>query len=119
MESMNQKSSSRVEAGYSMVELVVVVAMIVILAAISVPNIVGFARNYRVRGATNQIASELNTARNRAIVRNTNAGISFRVYDSDTYRIFEVPMQGMTNVGTPGPLRTLPQGVAFVTGAGT
>lgn len=120
MESMNPKRSSTGEAGYSLIELLVVVGLIVVMAAMAAPNIFGYIRNYRVRGATQEIASELTTARNRAITRNTNAGISFRIYDSNTYRIFEVPMVGLGSpTGTPGPLRTLPVGVAFLPGTGT
>jgi prepilin-type N-terminal cleavage/methylation domain-containing protein len=108
-------------SGYSMIELVVVVSLIVIMAAISIPNIAGYLRNYRIRGATQQLAGEIQTARNKAIARNTNNGMVFRIYDSDSYRINlldDQPPNAPVAAGL-GPLRTLPAGVAFVVAAGT
>ena len=46
-------------AGFSMIELLVVVALIAIMAAFALPGIAGYIRNYRIRGAVNEVASAL------------------------------------------------------------
>jgi hypothetical protein len=106
-----------------MIELVVVVGLIIVMAAIAIPNIAGYTRNYRVRGATQQIASELTTARNKAIVRNTNFGVAFAVVDANSYRFSiidddQIPAPAVLGRGW-APLRDLPQGVVFVPAATT
>jgi prepilin-type N-terminal cleavage/methylation domain-containing protein len=110
------KEPSTGESGYSMIELLMVVALIAIMAAVSLPNIAGYIRNYRIRGATQQIAGEIQTARNKGITKNTNQGVAFSVLDANTYRYFII--DDTSPVGL-GPLRQLPAGVVFVTAATT
>jgi prepilin-type N-terminal cleavage/methylation domain-containing protein len=73
-------------AGFTLVELVVVVGIIGIMAAFSLPQIGKFIRNYRVRGATQQVATEINAARNRAITKNVNLGVVFLTRSATTYQ---------------------------------
>jgi prepilin-type N-terminal cleavage/methylation domain-containing protein len=102
-------------SGFSMIELLVVIGLIVVMSAVAVPNIIGYLRNARVRGAMTQVAGEIQTARNKAIVKNTNLGVAFAVIDSDTYRFFvEDDPPGASGLG---PLRNLPDGVFFVPAA--
>jgi type II secretory pathway pseudopilin PulG len=109
--------------GYSMIELVVVVGLIVVMAAIAIPNIAGYTRNYRVRGATQAIAGELQTARNKAITRNTNFGVAFAIVDANSYRFTILDDDNLPAPAVPGrglaPLRDLPQGVLFAPPANT
>lgn len=99
--------------GFSMIEVLIVVALIVVMAAVALPNITGFIRQSKVRGAMQQVAGELQTARNKAIVTNTNRGVAFEVMDADTYRFRMIADDGIATVGL-GPLRQLPAGVTFV-----
>jgi Tfp pilus assembly protein FimT len=39
--------------------MLVVVAIILIMAAVAVPNIVGFVRNYRLNGALRELSNEM------------------------------------------------------------
>jgi prepilin-type N-terminal cleavage/methylation domain-containing protein len=98
--------------GFSMVELMVVVALIVVMAAVGLPNLMGYLRQAKVRGAMQQVAGEMQAARNKAITKNTTSGVAFAVIDADTYRFFisDAP-------GSLGPIRQLPQGVTFVPAA--
>jgi len=116
MRPMNPNRPSPRESGFSMIELVVVVGLIVIMAAMAIPNIAGFIRNYRIRGAVQQVAGEIQTARNKAISRNTNAGVVFRIMDSDSYRIWVTDNNDPAGLG---PLRQLPPGVVFNVATGT
>ena len=62
--------------GFSLTELIVVVAIIAILLAVAAPNISRYVRNYRIRGEANDVASNLQKARNKAIMKNVNLGVS-------------------------------------------
>ena len=102
------------DEGYSMIELLIVVALIVVMAAVGLPNLMGYLRQAKVRGAMQQVAGEMQTARNKAIVKNTTQGVAFAVLDADTYRFFVSDDPAPDNLGT---LQHLPQGVTFVPAA--
>jgi Tfp pilus assembly protein FimT len=76
----------RRRAGYSVVELLVVVMLIVIMAAVAVPNVMAYMRNYAIQSAAKSVVSEINTARYRAIMKNTNRGVLFVVVSPTTYQ---------------------------------
>ena len=126
----------RKDAGFTLIELLVVVGLIVILSAISLPAISQYIRNYQIRGALQQVASEIQTARTKAIMRNVNRGALFLVLpdpiDPAMFNRFQwvLPDQTMPAGGwraldllqadpaQVGPVKTLPTGVRFVVTAG-
>ena len=50
---LEQKSTR--QAGFSLIELLTVVTIIVVLSAIAYPNIAEYVRHYRLRGGTNAV----------------------------------------------------------------
>ena len=109
--------------GFTLVELLVVVGIISIMAAVSLPSIAAFVRNSRVRSAQDQVASAIQRARSRAIALNTQFGVSF-VIESANPSVFWVHIEdplptvdaaGAPVVGTSGrqPLiNALPTGLS-------
>jgi prepilin-type N-terminal cleavage/methylation domain-containing protein len=75
------------QAGFSLIELLIVVTVIVITAAVALPYIGSYIRNYKVRGAAQQVASEIQAARLRAINSNVRFGVVFVVLDATHYQV--------------------------------
>lgn len=103
----------RPDRGFSLVEMVIVVGIVGVLAAVAFPNIAQYTKNYRIRGAAQQVAGELQSARSKAIMTNTNSGVSFVVVDRDSYRFVQEDLLA-TQPERLSPLKHLPQGVQFV-----
>jgi len=126
------------ERGFSMVELLIVVAIIVIAAAVAAPSIVGYLRVYRIQGAAQLLVSDIARARGRAVSRNTNFGVLLLVFapntpgnptNLDAYRfVYEDPVNGtfpdnssarhpttyiLAQPEQLGQLQTLPQSITF------
>ena len=77
-------SRSRTRDGFSAAELLVVVAMLAILATVSLPIFAATFKNARLSGAVRQLASDIRSARSLAISK----GGLYGVYtDGNRYRI--------------------------------
>ena len=79
----------RGQGGFSVVELLIVVAIIIIMAAVALPNIGQYLRTYTIRGAAQTVTGDLHSARSKAFMSNTNAGVSFVVVDGNSYRLVQ------------------------------
>lgn len=131
------------QSGFSLIELLVVAGIIGTMAAVAIPAISQYIKNYRIRGAAQQVLGDLQAARGKAIGRNGMFGVALVVLSNNTYRVvFEDDMDpsdadGLTTTRKAvsavlalatcangaacpqaGPLRTLPIGCQFGTTGG-
>jgi len=69
---MNATPSSRI-AGFTLIELMVTVAIAAVLLVVAVPSFVSFQRNSELTSATNSFVAAANAARGEAMKRGMNA----------------------------------------------
>ena len=129
------------QEGFSLIEILTVVAIIGILSAMAFPAISSYVRNYQIQGGAQGVSSEIQLARTKGIMRNVNRAALFMVLPDtnpanpptrfqwlmpDQAMIAagdaRLPAGGYRNVGAlqadpvqTGPIRTLPRGLQFVT----
>ncbi len=61
--------------GFTLVEILVVVTLIIIISAASIPYGLNFVRHYKITGAAQGIAGEIQKARAQAVKRNSGRGV--------------------------------------------
>ncbi len=102
---MNQK-------GVTLIELIVVMVIIAIGAALTTPNIGGWLRTYRLRSATRDVASTLRLAQIKAVSANTTYQVVFDTVNNS----YIIQYQDTTNAWViEGATQILPTGIRFNT----
>jgi prepilin-type N-terminal cleavage/methylation domain-containing protein len=83
---VRRPSTNQRQLGFSLVEMMVVVSIIVILTAISIPSVMTITRNYRISGDARSISAALNLARMRAASDFTHARVYLNL-SGNTYHL--------------------------------
>lgn len=73
------------ESGFTMLELLIIVALLGVVAAIAVPNFLGILPTYRLKSATQDLLSNLQRAKITAVERNRDVGVTF---ENGQYTVF-------------------------------
>jgi len=73
----------RKNSGFTLIELVIVIVVLVILAAVSVPIFLSWLPEYRLRSAADDLYAHLQHAKMQAIRNNNNWAVQFvRISDA-------------------------------------
>ena len=83
-------------AGFTLLELIVVIAVIAIIAGIGIPNLITWRNNVKIRGATNNLRGDMELAKMKAIRENAYVVVQFA---SDEYTIFVDDGEGGATAG--------------------
>ena len=73
--------------GFTLIELTVTLAVLGIMAAISIPSYFSWLPRHRLQTSVRHIYDDMNMARSRAVKTNADIGIEFNT-SNETYRIF-------------------------------
>lgn len=105
------------ERGFTITELMVVLAIVGVLTVIATPNLSRWSTSIRMESATREIASTLQLARTRAITQNASIRITFDT-SANTYQLQQRDSVDTTKWNNIESAKKLPNGVQLVSVSG-
>lgn len=79
--------------GFTLVELMVVVAIAAIMFAMMLPNVSGYMSSLEINAAAEELATDLRSARQLAISKNVKSAVVINV-NARQYSLYRMPMPG-------------------------
>ncbi len=105
---------TRLRRGFTLIELMIVLAVAAVLAALAAPSFVEQLSRRRIEGSATDLSTDLQFARSQAVTEPTGSTVSVITQNSGTqYRIFKT-----SAAGTSTDIRTvfLPAGITVTNG---
>ncbi len=96
-------STTKRQAGITLLELAIVVVVTAIVAAGAAPGLAGFVETRRLDGAATRLATDLQWARSEALARNASLRVSFRAHAAATCWIVHTGAAAQCDCPGPGP----------------
>lgn len=84
---MKRQKGTPSDHGFTVIELVIVLAVALIVMGVALPNMISWLPTYRLSSGARQLAGDLHLARMRAISQNTKYRLRFT--DNNTYEFWK------------------------------
>lgn len=102
----------RQAAGFTLIEILIVVALISVLAGTAAPIVAEGIRQYAINSAGQQVASTIRAARFQAVARNQTLAVRFDYPAAGQYQVVDTA----TPPNAVGEVQRLPDGITFGVG---
>jgi prepilin-type N-terminal cleavage/methylation domain-containing protein len=107
--------SCRKAKGFSLLELMVSLAILLVVGSFALPNVLQAIYNIRLRGAAGEVASLMQQARIRAAKDNATYDIAYTTANNARIAFIDLNLNGTYAAGEPSVM--LPKTVSFASGA--
>src|SRR5262249_41499715 len=95
----NRKAKAGPETGITMIELLIVIAVMAVIAALAIPNLIRMQKDARLNGDAHNVAEVLSIAKMRAAANFTESRV-FLFTGTDKTQYFRVDVWNKTANGT-------------------
>lgn len=113
MNSSRRKARAKI-AGYSLVEMMVTLAVGLILISVALPTMISAIQSYRLNGTAQQIANLIELTRYTAIRRNAVMSLQMAPYKGST--VFYIDLRGNSTPDATEPMVVLPTDMQLANG---
>ena len=103
-------------AGYSLVEMMMTLAIGLVLVSVALPTMIGAIQGYRLNSVAQQVANLAELTRDSAIRRNSVISLRQVVQNGNGNTILFVDLDGDGNLGPTEPLVMLPSDMQIANG---
>jgi len=111
-----RKKTTNASAGFSLLEVSLVIAIVVLLVGMAIPKFTQAISNYKLRAAAESVAWGMQSTRYQALMKGYTYEITINA-TNNTYQVLSKPIgaSSFTNVGSAVPITSTPVTVSAST----